>query len=690
MMSSLRSISIFFAIFSSFLASSQSLDLTQNPNLSKCTGDSLKLTLTIGSPGMNLSNDFNVLFSEGDTNTFTVSSSDTLPIVKWESVTPSPVGTVADTISAGVKWAWVIIPDTITTNNFYSLSIKSTAPSLWSDTIRMTINVAAEVSIDSIIGGFNNSHTPSNDWGMCEGDTVILYASKGLAGYQWTQSGSPISGATNDSLIVTTSGDYGVIGSSGNCSAATSDTTINSFTPTTSVSHIAAGMFTLTVLDKDSQIDSLQFCETETITLRGPQAGAGVSVSYQWLKDTVDMFGMNYPIAISGETNANFTTGTSGLYSLVTAWNPGGCPDTSYAIEVFVDTVPDTFIENIAWAGQASASLDICPGDSTLLRSHAQSFSNDWTYQWEVMFPISSATWQALPNDTTYELVVDTALKSGSAQYRLVINSDACDWTTGPLQVNVIPLPIVNVAPSDSLGLCAGDSVLIGVTGSGLSYQWNWQLGTYTGSSFYAKDSGIYVVEATGLNNCTNYDTLEITEIVIIPNAGLDQTVMPGEVVQLGASGGTSYYWYADKPVYFSDPNNASPLTRPTSDTTTYYVEIRSSFGCFGIDSLVVIQFDPSVLDTNFENVMNVITPNGDGFNDVFDLSELVQSDSCSLFVYNRWGAKVYEQNKYISGWDGTTIGGDPLPDGTYYYILLCNNNYARFRGAITIIRNQQ
>jgi hypothetical protein len=83
------------------------------------------------------------------------------------------------------------------------------------------------------------------------------------------------------------------------------------------------------------------------------------------------------------------------------------------------------------------------------------------------MFPISSATWQALPNDTTYELVVDTALKSGSAQYRLVINSDACDWTTGPLQVNVIPLPIVNVAPSDSLGLCAGDSVLIGVTGSG-------------------------------------------------------------------------------------------------------------------------------------------------------------------------------------------------------------------------------
>jgi gliding motility-associated-like protein len=105
---------------------------------------------------------------------------------------------------------------------------------------------------------------------------------------------------------------------------------------------------------------------------------------------------------------------------------------------------------------------------------------------------------------------------------------------------------------------------------------------------------------------------------------------------------------------------------------------------------MIIIQFDPSILDTNFENVMNVITPNGDGFNDVFDLSEVVQSDSCDILIFNRWGAKVYEKKKYISGWDGTTIGGDPLPDGTYYYILLCNNNYARFRGAITVIRNQQ
>ncbi len=60
----------------------------------------------------------------------------------------------------------------ITTNNFYGLSVKSTSPSIWSDTIQMTVNVAPTVEIDSIVGGFENLYSGGPDWGMCEGDTV--------------------------------------------------------------------------------------------------------------------------------------------------------------------------------------------------------------------------------------------------------------------------------------------------------------------------------------------------------------------------------------------------------------------------------------------------------------------------------------------------------------------------------------
>jgi len=666
----------------------QTLDLVQAPNLSKCTGDSLRITMTIGTPGMTASNDFYVLLAPGFSSAFSQANSDTLDIVKWQSITPAPTGTIADTISAGVKYAWVIVPATITTNNFYGLAVKSTSPSLWSDTIQMTVNVAPTVEIDSIVGGFENLYSGGPDWGMCEGDTVVIYATQGLDSYEWTNGGSVITGATADSLIVFASGVYAVTGSSGNCDVMSMDTTINVYSPQTTVTHIPTGMFTLNVLDKDSQVDSLAFCETESITLRGPVSFApGTSVDYQWVKDSVDQFGQTLKVAINGATTRDYITNQSGLYSLVTFWFPGGCPDTSFAVQLFVDTVPDTYIENIAWAWQSAASLDICPEDSTLLRSNATSSTGDWTYQWEVLYPISTGTWQAIPGEDKEEITVDTALFPSSAQYRLVINSENCDFTTAPLQVNVIPPPTVNVAPKDSLALCEGDSVLIGATGNGLSYQWTWATGSYSGISFYAKDPGTYVVEATGLNNCTSYDTLKITQIVVVPNAGPDQVVMPGEVVQLNATGGLQYYWYADKPVYFSDPYNPNAQTRPTSDTTWYFVEVRSALGCWGIDSMMVVQFDPSSLLPDVSNVMNVITPNGDGFNDVFDLSEVVQADSCDLVILDRWGSRVYDEARYISGWDGTNAGGDPLPDGTYYYLLLCNGE-PRYRGAITVIRN--
>jgi gliding motility-associated-like protein len=194
------------------------------------------------------------------------------------------------------------------------------------------------------------------------------------------------------------------------------------------------------------------------------------------------------------------------------------------------------------------------------------------------------------------------------------------------------------------------------------------------------------VVQGTNNAGCTNYDTIVVFYITVNANAGPDQTVLPGSTVQLSATGGSYFYWYASVPTYFSDPYNPNAQTVPTQDTTMYVVEVLNSDGCFDTDTMFVYTFDPATLVPDLRNVMNVITPNGDGFNDVFDLSELVRADSCDLVVLDRWGAQVFEQERYISGWDGSNQGGDPLPDGTYYYLLVCDD-IIRFRGAITVVR---
>lgn len=61
------------------------------------------------------------------------------------------------------------------------------------------------------------------------------------------------------------------------------------------------------------------------------------------------------------------------------------------------------------------------------------------------------------------------------------------------------------------------------------------------------------------------------------------------------------------------------------------------------------------------------ISPNGDEFNQSFDLSGFNVKE---LQIFNRYGKKVYSKANYTNEWEGQTENGDELPDGTYYYVI--------------------
>ncbi|MEY4171972.1 MAG: hypothetical protein RL485_342, partial [Bacteroidota bacterium] len=140
------------AVLFSLSAQAQSISLVQTANLSICTGDSLRLELTVSGSPMASTNSFKVHMAPGMPSSFTMAASTQRPIVKWQSILPLPVGT--DTNSVGTKYAWVVIPKTITTSGFYSVVVKSTTPSLYSDTIQVLVNVSPTAEVSSILGGF--------------------------------------------------------------------------------------------------------------------------------------------------------------------------------------------------------------------------------------------------------------------------------------------------------------------------------------------------------------------------------------------------------------------------------------------------------------------------------------------------------------------------------------------------------
>jgi gliding motility-associated-like protein len=82
----------------------------------------------------------------------------------------------------------------------------------------------------------------------------------------------------------------------------------------------------------------------------------------------------------------------------------------------------------------------------------------------------------------------------------------------------------------------------------------------------------------------------------------------------------------------------------------------------------------------------NTFTPNGDGVNDTWQIAGLSAFDKCSVNVYNRYGAMLYQSIGYGIPWDGT-YNKNALPVGTYYYIIDLKNGTQVLSGYVTIIR---
>lgn len=76
-----------------------------------------------------------------------------------------------------------------------------------------------------------------------------------------------------------------------------------------------------------------------------------------------------------------------------------------------------------------------------------------------------------------------------------------------------------------------------------------------------------------------------------------------------------------------------------------------------------------TLLDYQEILIPNLVTPNGDGFNDTFEISGLQKYSNYKVEIYNRLGLKLYESSNYLNDWDGY-YNGNPLPIGTYFYIV--------------------
>jgi gliding motility-associated-like protein/uncharacterized repeat protein (TIGR01451 family) len=81
----------------------------------------------------------------------------------------------------------------------------------------------------------------------------------------------------------------------------------------------------------------------------------------------------------------------------------------------------------------------------------------------------------------------------------------------------------------------------------------------------------------------------------------------------------------------------------------------------------------PVVLLPTLVVIPNGMSPNGDGLNDLFVITN-IGGKKVDIQIFNRWGAVVYKNANYDNTWNGTANTGfgmgEDLPTGTYWYII--------------------
>jgi gliding motility-associated-like protein len=287
---------------------------------------------------------------------------------------------------------------------------------------------------------------------FCQGQSLTLQATAGLANYQWYVNNNIIAGATADTLVVTETGSYTVSTTNANgCNTSSAQTIIN-LLPLPTAQITPAG--------------PVLICNAVPVLL---QVASGAA-SYQWY---------NAGISIAGATLNTFLAAQTGDYSVVIT-NASGCSAASNAVIVSFNASISVSIYN--------ANPFPCDGDIVYL-STTQNFNQiDWT---------------------TSESGIQIAVTSSGNYGVMVVSSGGCTASNN-VNITFLPKPMVE-AGEDVTSDCVNGVMLNGI-GDGTPL-WEPALGLSNNNTF---DVNAFPINTTTYYLTVDNGTCKATDSLVV------------------------------------------------------------------------------------------------------------------------------------------------------------------------------
>ena len=553
----------------------------------------------------------------------------------------------------------------------------------------------------------------------CSGDTThILQAPPGFTSYQWKNpSGTNISGATNDSLVIT-NGNNGDVYSVKMTSAAGCSVVISTTLQSTSVT-----------IQSVSFANSCKGASTGMASVFA--SGSSKGYNFLWSNGATTQSIYNIPPGTysvhvwAASCGADDTTVTIGLWpSVLTKGTAYYCGGVTY-IHAPAGSSYQWYSSGSLLSGQTKDSLLVSnpnTGDAYIVTYSKPGGCRDslqltlaapdsiWSFPWDStcggMNAGSALLWLFPGNGSFYSYSLscscgynakDTSYTSFfftyslyAGTYTVTVSEGNCAFSSTFIIPEIATITNYSSTDNNCYGELAGQisqTVLDGPDTSNVNYSVNW----YGPGGYHYTQSGVSLYATVTQNNlaagtytcivswngCSTTDTIIINQPPAPPDTLQMNTEFCDSDLQAtlyGPEGFTGYEWYFNGTMVAGANADSLIISNPAQ-----YSQYKVSYlvnGCRR--NTTVVLKTTSAFSSFTVNYTNIFTPNNDGANDLFypfvSAAYTPQAlgsalATYNLTVYNRWGTKIYDSNSYSAGWPGS-IKGKASDDGIYFWVV--------------------
>ncbi|WP_161794106.1 T9SS type B sorting domain-containing protein, partial [Flavobacterium sp. 316] len=366
-------------------------------------------------------------------------------------------------------------------------------------------------------------------------------------------------------------------------------------------------------------------------------------------------------------TTANLTPSTVVYHVTPTL---GICSGTVIDITVTVNPIP---VDDLTFSGSIN---DICSGETPNVT--VSSGNTNVVYEWSVVLngvAVEGGITSGVSTSNTYlidHVLTTTGLIAGTAVYTFTPKLGDClgvprEYTQ---VVNPLPQPALldgSICVELSTGLVFQNHLLDSGIPNTSDYDFNWYYngGLITGanqSTYAAELAGNYYVEVQNLNTgCSNVsNTINVIEInnatdftYTVTNAFTDNATVTINVID----GNGSFLYQIDD----QDLQESNVFTGVSAGEHT--LTVVDEKGCTYLEKTILVIDYPKFF-----------TPNGDGYNDNWNIIGLQDQPNTKLYIFDRYGKLIKQISPSGAGWDGT-LNGAQLPSTDYWFTVEYEEN---------------